>query len=358
MPVAVIGMIGTSPEGSGARVHVIDGGISTSFLTEFAQVHEDAGFDRVLVGYTSHAAEGFQVAQYAASQTKTLGFLIAHRPGFVAPTLMARKAATFDTLTGGRLALHIIVGVSDDEQHADGDYLAKPERYARAGEYLALMKRVWTNEKPFNFDGTYYKADRIFSGVQCHQNPHPPIFFGGSSPEALETGAQYADYYALFGEPLAETQERIGQLRDFAAKHNRSLNFNMSFRPIIAATEDAAWDKARATLDAIGGSSEKKPTKAVDASSHRLIGISEKGEVHDERLWFGIAAATGGVGNTSCLVGTPEQVAEAMLKYYDLGVRSFLVRGFDPVNDAREYGHELIPRLKQGALDRDRIPKS
>jgi alkanesulfonate monooxygenase len=354
MPVAVIGMIGVSPEGSGARVHVIEGGVSSSFLAEFAQAHEEAGFDRALVGYMAHAAEGFAVAQYAAAHTEKLGFLIAHRPGFVAPTLAARKAATFDVLTEGRLAMHIIVGVSDQEQHSDGDYLEKPQRYRRAGEYLEIMRRVWTEEQPFDFDGAFYRVDGAYSAVRPHQQPHPPLFFGGSSPEALETGAEHANYYALFGEPLADTAARIEQIRGLAAEHDRTINFNMSFRPIIAESEGAAWDKARGLLDAIEGSAERKATRPIDESSHRLVGIAQQGDVHDERLWFGIAAATGGVGNTSCLVGTSEQVAEALLKYYDLGVRSFLIRGFDPVNDAREYGRELIPRLKAGALNRDR----
>jgi alkanesulfonate monooxygenase len=67
-----------------------------------------------------------------------------------------------------------------------------------------------------------------------------------------------------------------------------------------------------------------------------------------------IAAASGGKGNTSCLVGTAEQVAEAILKYYRLGVHSFLMRGFEPLEDARLYGEELIPRLRAGALAIDR----
>jgi alkanesulfonate monooxygenase len=67
-----------------------------------------------------------------------------------------------------------------------------------------------------------------------------------------------------------------------------------------------------------------------------------------------IAKATGALGNTSCLVGTPEQVAEAILRYYRLGVDSFLIRGFDPMNDATEFGRELIPRIKAGADAIDR----
>ena len=63
-----------------------------------------------------------------------------------------------------------------------------------------------------------------------------------------------------------------------------------------------------------------------------------------------VAALSGGKGNTSCLVGTAEQAADALLRYYRMGITSFLMRGFDPLNDASEYGRELIPRLKAGAL--------
>jgi alkanesulfonate monooxygenase len=78
-------------------------------------------------------------------------------------------------------------------------------------------------------------------------------------------------------------------------------------------------------------------------------------DVHDERLWMPIARVTGALGNTSCLVGTAEQVAQSILKYYRLGVSSFLIRGFDPFNDTVEFGRELIPRIKAGAAEIDRL---
>ena len=99
MPVRIIGMIGVTPPSGEASLHVIEGGLSTGYLTQFARAHDEAGFDLALVGYSSSSAEGFLVALHAANHTKQLGFLVAHRPGFVAPTLMARKIATFDHLT-------------------------------------------------------------------------------------------------------------------------------------------------------------------------------------------------------------------------------------------------------------------
>ena len=101
MPIEFIGMIGVRPEGAdGAAVHVIGGEIDLAWVRDFSRAHESAGFDKVLVGYTSTSADGFLVSGYAAAHTERLGYLIAHRPGFVAPTLAARKAATLDQLSG------------------------------------------------------------------------------------------------------------------------------------------------------------------------------------------------------------------------------------------------------------------
>ena len=347
MPVRVIGMIGVEPP-KGTTLHVIGGGVSAPFLKEFAQAHEAAGFDMVLVGYYSSSAEGFNVASYAAAHTRSLSFLIAHRPGIVSPTLAARAAATFDHLSGGRLALHIIAGVSDQEQESEGDFLKKDARYERAAEYLSVVRRMWTLDKPFDHEGPYYRFRGAWSAVKPLQKPYPPVFFGGSSPGALSMGAEHCDVFALYGEPLKETAERIDDFRRRCAAFGRVPRFNISFRPIIAPTEGQAWDKAHQALRDLEGANFTKG--AQDKSAERMLAIAARGDTHDERLWMPIAAATGAKGNTSCLVGTPQQVADAMLEYYRLGVGSFLIRGFDPVGDTTEYGRELIPMLKEGAL--------
>jgi alkanesulfonate monooxygenase len=358
MPVRIVGMIGVTPPSSDAALHVIEGGLSPSYLTQFARAHDDAGFDFALVGYTSSSAEGFLVALHAAAHTKQLGYLVAHRPGFVAPTLMARKIATFDHLTNGRLAVHIITGKTDDEQQGDGDFSPKIERYRRAAEYLELMKLTWSSERPFDFSGEFYRVKGASSDVRPLQQPHPLLFFGGASDGALEMGAKLCDVYAIYAEPLASTRERIANFRTQAAAFGRTPGFNVSLRPIIAAREGDAWDKANRILAAMTGkkgwSRQEEAAGPVDNAGKRLMGFAMQQDVHDERLWMPIARVTGALGNTSCLVGTPEQVAEVILRYYMLGVESFLIRGFDPFNDAVEFGRELIPRIKAGAIEIDR----
>jgi alkanesulfonate monooxygenase len=351
MPIRIIGMIGVTPPASDATVHIIQGGLSAAYLKDFCRAHEEADFDLVLVGYISSSAEGFGVATYASQHTTRLGFLIAHRPGLVSPSLAARKIATLDHFCEGRVAIHIIAGLSDAEQQSEGDFLEKPERYARAGEYLEIIRRMWREDKPFDYEGKHYQLKKAFTEIKPFSRPHPLLFFGGSSAEAWDMGAAQCDVFAMYGEPLAETAERIADYRRRTGALGRKAAFNMSFRPIIAETEGAAWDKARRILAGIKSAKPIEP--GSDVSGRRLMEIAARGEVHDERLWMPIAEATGARGNTTCLVGTPEQVAEAILKYYRLGVDSFLIRGFDPLNDARDYGRELIPRIRAGAAALD-----
>ena len=132
----------------------------------------------------------------------------------------------------------------------------------------------------------------------------------------------------------------------------------MSVRPIIAATEGAAWDKANRILAGmtgkLGWARQEGVRAPVDNAGRRQFAFAQEKDVHDKRLWMGITKATGALGNTSCLVGTAEQVAEAILAYYRLGVSSFLIRGFDPVSDTTEFGRELIPRIKAGAIGIDK----
>ncbi len=379
MPARIIGMIGVTPPATAATLLVLEGAVSPPFIVDFARAHEAAGFDMALLGYTSSSAEGFLVAMHAAAKTERLQFLLAHRPGFVAPTLFARKVATFDQLTGGRVALHIITGKTDAEQQGDGDFTPKAERYRRATEYLHLVKRTWAATEPFDFSGEFYKVAGAHSDVRPRQQPHPLIMFGGASEGALAMGAAECDVFAIYAEPLATTAERIREFRARASRLGRTVGFNMSVRPIIAETEAAAWDKAHRILAGMTGKlgwsrqetpvaggqlkaqekatssqSEADPRAPVDNAGRRQFAFALERDVHDERLWMGITKATGALGNTSCLVGTPGQVANAILAYYRLGIGSFLIRGFNPVADTTDFGRELIPRIKAGALEIDK----
>jgi len=202
------------------------------------------------------------------------------------------------------------------------------------------MRRVWTEPGPFDHKGEFYHFEGVRSNVQPLQDPHPLLFFGGSSEGALAMGAEYCDVFAIFGEPLAETAARLDDFRARSAAFGRTPQFNMPIRPILGETEAEAWEKAETIL------------AEVNAELGRRAGHAAT-DVHDERLWTALAKAYGAQGNTTCLVGTAEQVADALLEYYRLGINGFLLRGFDPLGDVEEFGRELIPRIRAGAAEID-----
>ncbi len=328
------------------------------YVRDFAQAAEAGGFDRVLVGYFSDGPDGFLLASLAASYTERLGFLLAHRPGFVTPTLAARKFATLDQVSGGRAAIHVISGGDDVDQARDGDFLPKDERYARTDEYMHIMKRIWTETGPVDHEGKYYRFYGASTAMRCVQVPRIPIYFGGASDAAIAVAGKHADVYALWGETHAQVQEIVARVRTAAAQHGREVRFSLSLRPILAATEDEAWARAErikqriAELRAKAGLGARDP---ANEGSRRLLAAAAQGERLDKRLWTGAALLTGARGNTTSLVGTPLQVAEALCDYYDIGVTTFLIRGFDPLDDAIEYGRSLLPLTRQLIAERARI---
>ncbi|OVG65559.1 alkanesulfonate monooxygenase [Klebsiella pneumoniae] len=326
------------------------------YIVRFAQTHEAAGFDRLLVGHWSDQPDGFLVTALAGLSTQKIQYLLAHRPGFVSPTLAARKFATLEHLLGGRLAVHIISGGNDAEQRRDGDYLDHDQRYARTDAFLDTVRQVWTSEQPVDIHNDFYQAEQAWSAIRPLQKPHLPIYFGGSSEAAIAVAGKHADVFALWGESLAQTGETIQRVRAEAAKHQRDIGFSVSFRPIIADSEAEAWEKAEHILHVAteqaaqrGGGFKAKPDRI---GAQRLRATAAQGRVVDKRLWTGIAQLVGGGHNSTALVGTPEQVADALLDYYDLGVRNFLIRGFDPLNDEADYGRALLPIAREKAARR------
>ncbi|MDP9899853.1 LLM class flavin-dependent oxidoreductase [Variovorax ginsengisoli] len=345
-----------------SEIHPAQGpALDRDYVRAFAQAHEAAGFDRILVPHHSSSPDATLTVAYAASVTERIHFMLAHRPGFVAPTLAARQFASLDQFSGGRLAVHYISGGSDEEQRRDGDWLDHDQRYARTDEYLEVLHKVWTSDKPFDHEGPHYRYQRAFSEVKPvqtrHGKPHVPVYFGGASEAAIPVAGKYADVYALWGESLDQARELTTRVRAEAARHGRSVRFSVSFRPIVAATEEAAWARAESILAetrrlrVVQGYNRGGPQQSEGA--RRLLAAADKGPRVDKRLWTAIAQEIGGRSNSTALVGTPEQVADALLDYYDLGVTTFLIRGFDPLEDALEYGRELIPRTH--ALVAERI---
>lgn len=326
--------------------------IDPDYLVRYARALEDAGFNYTLVPYGSDSFDNFTIGATIAAVTSRIKLIIALRPNTIYPTVAAKALATLDQLSNGRVVVHFIAGGSDEEQAKEGDFLNKEERYERQEEYITILKRIWEQTEPFDFDGKYYQFKGFKSSVRPVQSTIP-VSVGGSSDQAFQQGGN-ADIFGLWGEPLKETRQQIDRVFGEAEKSGRSdrPRIWVTFRPIIAETDELAWAKAHRILDDLNKSNGGVKAEPQNLGSKRLLDFASKSEVHDKALWFAPVAATNARGASTALVGSPETVASVLLDYVDLGADLISIRGYDNLYDAIDYGRYVIPLVKKGLAER------
>ena len=335
MPVEIIGLLSLT---NGSEMSPSIDKFQPNFVGEYARAYEAAGYDRVLVAQTARCADSMMVAAQVASSTQRLQLMIAHRPGFVAPTMAARMLATMDQFSGGRVGVHIITAANDAELRNDGDYLTKDERYRRSHEYVDILRAIWENEKPIDYSGEFYKFEQAFSEVKPYQSPSIPVFWGGSTAPGLEAGGACCDIYAMGGRNLESVTSLVAEVRAVAARNGRSPDFCMSIRIILGKTEAEAWANADDILQKLQAHQTVKGGVGADQGDEyhkRRLALALAAKASAEPcLWTGLAEATGGRGNVVSLVGTSEQVSDALMAYYAHGVTRFLITGFHTIASA------------------------
>ncbi|KAI1249148.1 hypothetical protein MGN70_008757 [Eutypa lata] len=356
MPTEFISL--TFPNPSTELVPIPGASIDPDFLERYARNLDDYDFNYTLVPYDSSYFDPFTVGATIASHTKNLKIIIALRPNTLYPTVAAKALATLDQLSRGRAVVHFIAGGSDVEQAREGDFLNKEQRYSRLEEYIRILRRAWESPEPFDWDGEHYQFKQFRNLVRPVNGRTIPVSVGGSSDDAYRIGGSLADIFGLWGEPLKETKEQIDRVYAAADKAGRAPTDRpriwVTFRPIVAETDDLAWAKAHHTLELLKHNIAKGQGKvAADApppqnvGSQRLLEIAARGEVHDRALWYPTVTATNARGASTALVGSYQTVIDSILDYVDLGAELISIRGYDNLNDAIDYGRYVVPGVRK-----------
>ncbi len=333
-------------------------GLDVDFIRRYARAIEDGGFDYTLLPYGSDSADSIVLASAVGQVTERLKTIVAVRPNTAFPLVVAQQLATLDQLSRGRALIHLISGGQQEEQTRQGDYLGKAERYERTREFLTLLRRAWTEREPFSHDGRYYRFDGFGPGFPTYSGEALPVSIGGQSDPAFQLGGELADIFSFWGEPLSEISAQIARVNAIAAAAGRSdrPRFWVTFRPIIAPTDELAWEKAHDYAGRIGQThregllrARREPvgTAPQNVGSQRALDFAARQEVYDRALWTKTASVTGGQGASTALVGAPETVAAAILDYIDLGASIVSIRGYDTLNDVIDYGRYVLPLVRQ-----------
>ncbi|HWU04229.1 MAG TPA: LLM class flavin-dependent oxidoreductase [Novosphingobium sp.] len=331
--------------------------VEPDFIARCAQVHEEAGFDRLLIANSAHRPDSLPLATWAAAATTRIKFMLAHRPGFIAPTMAARMFAMLDRMSAGpdgqgRAGVHIITGGDDAEMEADGDFLTKDVRYRRSAEYVDVMRRVWQSDAPFDHEGEFYRARGAFAHVRPGGGA-VPIFWGGSSEWAIAQGAKVADVFAFPGFAPEVVQPLAADVLARAATHGRRPDLLVSVKVLVGASKADAWDRARGLLEELSaevvdnGRAPTLPGESRAAAIARVLAQAEQ-DSFDGRMWTGISRVPTGRATIPCVIGSVDEVMDTLMAYHACGITRFILSGYEPEADARMIGRLLIPRLREG----------
>lgn len=351
------------------------------YLIQVAQMAERSGLEFVLIPTGGACLDSWVVGSAVISHTTSLQALVAVRPGLIAPVLAARMAASLDQLSGGRAMINVVTGssVQDLEQLGDPLAHAHDERYERAKEYMQVMKLAWsgtggTAYSEFSDRGSDLAAaadsEAVFAGkyYQFHgpvnipvavQQPHPPLYLGGSSPVARQTAAEHADTYLMWGEPPEWIAGQIAEMEQVQEQYlvetgiKRKVRYGLRAQVLIRDTEEEAWDAA---WKLISFASEDKLQQAkrdftqTDASGQRRQNELREQSAADNfvigpNLWSGLSLVRS--GGAMLIVGTAEQVTDVLIRYAEIGISTFILSGYPHLEEADNFGHKVLPLFRQ-----------
>ncbi|WP_459549594.1 LLM class flavin-dependent oxidoreductase [Nocardia sp. X0981] len=326
---------------------------SLRYLNQIAGAAEENGFEAVLTPTGAWCEDAWLSTAMLVETTETLKFLVAFRPGLVAPTLAAQMAGTFQRHSRGRLLLNVVTGGEAHEQRAFGDFLDKEQRYARTGEFLHIVRELWDSREPFTFEGEHLQVQNAL--LNNHPDPVPPIFFGGSSAAAGPVAAQYADTYLTWGEPLFAVGKKLEWIRGLAADRDRTLDYGIRLHVITRDTAEAAWAEADRLLQGIDPADIERVqanlARSESEGQRRMLelhgGRTDRLEIAPN-LWAGVGLVRGGAG--TALVGSHEEVAERLIEYSRLGITHFILSGYPHVEEAYWFGEGVLPILERRGL--------
>jgi alkanesulfonate monooxygenase len=323
---------------------------------------EAAGFEYFLVPVAATCWEAWISSAMAMAKTKRIKALVAARPGYVSPVQLAKMGATFDQLSGGRLAVNLIAGQSDVEAQAEGITLVKEDRYALMDEDVSIMKVLWSTHGPVDFAGRFHTLKGARITPQTLQQPYPRFYLGGGSAEAWEISAKHSDIHLFWGDTPERIAENIATIRGMAARHDRTeaIGFGMRLQILCRETEAEAWDAAHELVRDVTAAQTRfiRTHYASSVANQRVQQLArEHGDLIGPHLWTGVTRVRPGAG--IMVVGNPRQCADTLQQFIDLGCTSFCLSGYLHDEEATRFARWVRPRLAERNAGRIRsVPNS
>jgi dimethylsulfone monooxygenase len=313
-----------------------------SYVKKLAQRSEQLGFDLTLIaelnlndikGVDAPSLDAWSTAAALAAVTDRLELMVAVRPTFHNPAILAKQAANIDHISGGRLTLNVVSSWWADEARKYGVHFEQhDDRYARTGEWLDVLNGVWSADQ-FSFSGKYYRVEDNVLQPKPLSQPRPTLYAGGESPAAKELIAQKCDAYLMHGDPPERVGEKIRDMRERRARHNLPpLKFGVAGYAIVRDTEREAQQELRRITDV------QQSAAGYANYQQWLAGTQLEQRVSLEDY------SVSNRGLRSGLVGTPEQVSERLAAFESAGVDLVLLQFSPQLEEMERFADTIIGR--------------
>ena len=330
---------------------------SMEMFERVALAAEAAGFEYALVPVTPNCWEAWISTSMMSAKTTKLKMLVAARPGYILPSQMARMIAAFDQLSEGRVYINLIAGGNPRELAGDGITFSHDERYEVMDESVQIMKALWTTDERIDWSGKHFDLVGAHAYPKPLQNPWPRFYIGGESDAARDVGAKHADCYLFWGDTPERTAAKVVDVRQRAAGFGRpDISFGMRMQVCVRETEDEAWDAAHRLIEGTTDAqrSVRKKWRGDSQADSRMWQLADESRDNDFRiaphLWSGLSTVRGGAG--LAIVGNPQQVADTLQEFIDIGCTEFCLSGYPHDEEATRFGDWVMPIVEERNRDR------
>jgi alkanesulfonate monooxygenase len=312
----------------------------------FCRRAELCGIDSTLMAFGFTRPDPIVYSAMLGAHTEKIKFLVAVRSGIFSPTFFVQQINTLSAVTGGRVCINIVAGRAPDELRYYGDFLPHDERYERTDEFWRICHALWRDDGPVDFAGRHYRVEgaRINTPFSSDESTRPEIYLGGSSDEARALAMRHADCLLTLPDtpagmapkirPVLESGTSVGLLVTLICRPTRAEAVEAAH-----ALVDTAGEKARATHGVLRNRSDSvgyTTTYELAARSSSWL---------TPYLWTGAVPYLG--PPSIALVGSPDDIVDALTEYQAIGVTRFLFMGHPDFEQMTFFGDEVLPRVRE-----------
>ena len=312
---------------------------------DFCRCAERNGIESLLLAFGFARPDPLVLAAALGTATESITLMVAGRSGVFSPPVFVQQVNTVSALARGRISINVVAGHSPHEHAYYGDFLPHDERYRRTEEFLDVCAALWRRETEVNYEGSHYRIEGGRLGTPFLSDDGataPEIFLGGNSPQAEDLAIKHADCLLRY----PETPERLRPVAERLAAGGTELGLRVALlvRPTREEARAAAASLRGIAAEKAQGTRREFVSRTDSVAFRSTLALAEDGgsEWPAPCLWTGLVPYFGEV----CLVGSAEDVVEALLQYREAGVTQFLFSGWPDETEMDFFGREILPKVR------------